>query len=67
MIRLTINGEERDIEPPETVSRLLGVYNLNPVLVVVERNGRIVPRKGYGDEPVEEGDKLELVQMMAGG
>ncbi len=67
MIRITINGEVREIDPPGTVGGLLAAYDLKPALVVVERNGEIVPRARYAEEPVEAGDQLEVVQMMAGG
>jgi len=67
VIKVIVNGEEREIEPPETVAGLLEAYRLNPLMVVVERNGVIVPRKNYAEERVEENDRLEVVQMMAGG
>jgi thiamine biosynthesis protein ThiS len=34
---------------------------------VVERNGEIVPRDRYSDTSIQDGDNLEIVQMMAGG
>ncbi|MCA1595059.1 MAG: sulfur carrier protein ThiS [Chloroflexi bacterium] len=67
MIRVRMNGKDREIEPPGTVDGLLQAFGLNPRLVVVERNGSIVPRPNYGSEPVEAGDQFEVVQMMAGG
>ena len=36
-------------------------------MVVVERNGEIVARDRLAETPVQEGDTLEIVQMMAGG
>jgi thiamine biosynthesis protein ThiS len=34
---------------------------------VVEHNGEIIPRSNYESLPLNEGDRLEIVQMMAGG
>ncbi len=63
---LTINGEPRDTESA-TVSEFLASISLPSQLVVVEHNGEIVPRDRYGEQPLRDGDILEVVQMMAGG
>ncbi|HET6384023.1 MAG TPA: sulfur carrier protein ThiS [Armatimonadota bacterium] len=67
MIDVVINGQDRRIEPPGTVRALLEAFRLKPEMVIVERNGEIVPRARYESEPVEARDRLELVQMTAGG
>ncbi len=63
---LTINGEARATEAA-TISEFLAAINLPLQMVVVEHNGEIVPREHYGEQPLREGDTLEVVQMMAGG
>lgn len=63
---LTINGEARATEAT-TVSDFLASISLPSQLVVVEHNGEIVPRDHYGEQPLRDGDILEVVQMMAGG
>ncbi len=66
-INVIINGENRQVEQPNAVSGLLESFHLNATMVVVERNGLIIPRSQYDKEPVEAGDAFEIVQMMAGG
>lgn len=66
-ISVTINGEERQLEQPDAVAGLLETFHLSAKMVVVERNGLIVPRNRYAAEAVEPGDTFEIVQMMAGG
>lgn len=66
-IDITLNGESRQIARGLTVRRLLESLDLQPPLVVVERNGEILDREQYGDVPVEEGDVLELVHFVGGG
>ena len=67
MMKVTLNGKEREVESPLTVEALLESFRINPRLVVVERNVEIVHRSQYSGETVEENDRLEVVQMMAGG
>ncbi len=63
---LTINGEPRATEAA-TVAEFLASIGVPTPLVVVEHNGVIVPRDRYGEQPLRDGDTLEVVQMMAGG
>lgn len=66
-IRIHLNGEDRDVPEGISVRQLLEHLELNPSLVVVERNREIVDRERYADVPVEEGDRLELVHFVGGG
>ncbi len=64
---LTVNGEARTVQEGATLADYLAALALRPQMVVVERNGDIVPREQYSATRLAEGDTLELVQMMAGG
>ena len=66
-MELNINGETRKVEPVKSLSDLLISLSLPSKMVVVEHNGEIVPREKYGETLLNEGDQLEIVQMMAGG
>ena len=50
-----------------TLAEFLTSLDLRSQMVVVERNGEIVPRGQYAETPLTDGDVLEIVQMMAGG
>jgi sulfur carrier protein len=65
-MKLQINGEERLTEA-DTVLSLLQSLEKHPKMVVVEFNGEILPREHYQSQQLQEGDALEIVQMMAGG
>jgi len=67
MIEVTINGDRRQVAAGQTLSEFLSGLRLEPRMVVVERNGAIVARDRLAETPVEKGDNLEIVQMMAGG
>jgi thiamine biosynthesis protein ThiS len=66
-IRVTLNGEERELPVGLTVAAVLETLGLHPGLVVVERNLEILDRERYPAVVVEEGDTLELVHFVGGG
>jgi sulfur carrier protein len=67
MIHLTINGDPHMLEKPLTIAEFLAGRGLAARMVVVERNGEIVPRDRYADTLLQADDTLAIVQMMAGG
>ena len=66
-MRLTINGEARDLDPVATVSELITALSLDTRKVAVERNLEIVPRSLHAATPVAEGDRFEIVHFIGGG
>ncbi len=66
-MKVTINGDERDIATDTTIASFLAERNLKPQMVVIEYNGEILARDRYQSTTIEDGDTLEIVQMMAGG
>jgi thiazole synthase len=66
-IRVTVNGEEREVRRGQTVAGFLESLGLHPGLVVVERNREILDRSRYAAVEVSDGDTLELVHFVGGG
>ncbi len=66
-IRVSVNGEGREIPEGLTVHDLLISFDLRPAMVVVEHNGDILRRDRYTDVQVGSGDALELVHFVGGG
>jgi len=64
---LIVNGDPRPAPDGATLAQYLDTLTLKAKMVVVERNGTIVPRDDYAATYLTEGDTLEIVQMMAGG
>lgn len=50
-----------------TVAELLEKEYLNPQVVVVELNGKILPADEYATRKLVEGDSVEIIQFVAGG
>lgn len=65
---IVLNGTPREF-PDEslTVTGLLERLDLGPQPVLVERNGLAVLKREFDQEPVAEGDTIEIVRMVAGG
>lgn len=61
------NGDEVAATLPCTIEEFLLARGLLPRSVVVERNGQAVAPSQFKDIALEAGDRLEIVQIVAGG
>ncbi|MCC7265877.1 MAG: sulfur carrier protein ThiS [Caulobacteraceae bacterium] len=66
-MRLTINGEDRDVGGVADVAGLVEALGLDPRKVAVEVNLEIVPRSLYGQAALNDGDQVEIVHFIGGG
>lgn len=66
-MRLSINGETREIASVENLAALVTAMGLDTRKVAVERNLEIVPRSLYGATMLAEGDRIEIVHFIGGG
>ena len=66
-MKLTMNGEEREIADGLTLTALLEDLRIRPARVVIERNREIVAREAYGITRLADGDTLEIVHFVGGG
>lgn len=66
-MKVTINGEERELASGLSIGGLLEELSIRPARVVVELNRNIVPREAYSATVLSEGDKLEIVHFVGGG
>lgn len=66
-MEITVNGQRREYSGPPWMTSLLESLGISPRPVVVERNLRIVPRNELEQEPVAEGDSIEIIRFVGGG
>ena len=66
-MRLTVNGEGRDVPAGTTLPALLEQLGLRIGSVVVEHNGTALLRSELAGVELADGDRLELVRAVAGG
>lgn len=66
-VSIVLNGERRRVAAGLSVAGLLRGLQLEPGMVVVERNREILARDAIGATAVEDGDRIELVHFVGGG
>jgi sulfur carrier protein len=67
VIRVTVNGEPREVPAGTTLPELLETLGLGVGWVVVEHNGTALLRHEVEATVLADGDVLELVRAVAGG
>lgn len=66
-LEIVVNGKPRAAERGATVESFLAGHDLDPDLVVVERNGEILSRDAFAGTALVAGDRLEIVHFVGGG
>ena len=64
---VTVNGEPKRVELPSSIADFLAASGWCATQVVVEFNGRVVPRDQLGRVQLHEGDQVEVIVPVAGG
>jgi sulfur carrier protein len=67
MMKLRVNGKDRDISGPCTVGELLARLNVDRRIVAVELRGEILDRNTFDEARLKDGDNVEIVRMIGGG
>lgn len=65
-MNITLNGEPHQTDA-KTISALVESLGLDIRKVAVERNLVLTPQSLHGETPVDEGDRIEIVQFVGGG
>lgn len=66
MPQITLNGEPHTTDAA-TVAELLQKQGLEGQAVAVELNQSVVPKREHPDQPLHDGDTIELVTLVGGG
>jgi len=66
-VRVSVNGQWRDVSPETRVADLLRTLGISTPRVAVEYNREILPKLRYGETVLGEGDEVEIVQFVGGG
>ncbi len=65
-MKIFLNGEAAECDDA-TVEKLIARHGLLPETTLVERNGVALHRSEWTTQKLEEGDRLEILRVAAGG
>jgi sulfur carrier protein len=66
-VKVQINGEAREIQRAQNVVELVEELGLPAPAILVEHNGLALRRDEWPTRALAEGDRIELVRVVAGG
>ncbi|MCW8919573.1 MAG: sulfur carrier protein ThiS [Gammaproteobacteria bacterium] len=66
-MKITLNGEARQVPDNCSAARLIEELGLAGRRVAMEVNQEIVPRSRYAEQTLQAGDKVEIVHAIGGG
>ncbi|MCI0358655.1 MAG: sulfur carrier protein ThiS [Planctomycetaceae bacterium] len=66
-VNVFVNGQPWQVAGGTTVADLLAQLGLPTRGIAVEVNQAIVPRARHGEQPLQDGDQLEVVSLVGGG
>ena len=66
-MKITINGEIKELESEVNLNRLLELFSLPSQRIAVELNREVIRRKDWGDTLVKDADRIEIVHFVGGG
>jgi thiamine biosynthesis protein ThiS len=67
MLKLSVNGQDRDLAEGTTIADLLAELGLDPRMLAVERNLELVPRAQHASTELVADDRVEIVTLVGGG
>ncbi len=66
-MKILINGETRQFEESKTITCLVADLGLEPKMILIEHNGTALHRSEWSACLLSEGDRIEILQVAAGG
>ena len=67
-MKVVINGKTREFNQDGiTVRKLLELLDIKNSMIAVEVNREIVGKDGYGEKILNDGDDIEIIQIVGGG
>ena len=67
MMTISLNGEKADARGAQTVEELVNRFELPPQTVLIEHNGLALHRREWAATNLTEGDRIEVLRVVAGG
>lgn len=64
---ISVNGEEVDADGAGDIAQLVEHLELIPETILIEHNGVALHRHQWCERPLHDGDRVELLHVVAGG
>lgn len=66
-MNVVVNGRRQSVNNAQNVSELVAELQLVPATLLIEHNGTALHRYEWDARALNEGDRIELVRVVAGG
>jgi thiamine biosynthesis protein ThiS len=66
-MKIWVNGEPAEISGLTNVAELAAKYGLEPNTVLIEHNLTALHQREWIERPLDDGDRVEFVRVVAGG
>ena len=66
-MQILLNGKEAETKGAENVAELVDRYQMQPQAVLIEHNGVALHRHEWDQRALAEGDRVEIIRVVAGG
>lgn len=66
-MNITLNGKQKDLPSPCTLTQILNELQLPAESIVIEVNGSIIQPDAYDETRLAEGDQVEIIRFVGGG
>ena len=66
-MNISLNGQQTDAGGAKTIAELVNRLQLPPETILIEHNGLALHRHEWMERSIAEGDRVELIRVVAGG
>ena len=66
-MKVFVNGEPTEAGDAKTIAELIDRLQLSPQSILIEHNGVALHRRDWTHHDLTEGDRVELIRVVAGG
>jgi sulfur carrier protein len=64
---ISLNGQAAEAGEAKTVAELVDRYQMSPQAILIEHNGVALHRREWIERALAEGDRIEIIRVVAGG
>jgi len=64
---ILVNGERSELDEETVLGHWVEVLGLNPDILVIEHNGKILTKAEWDTTMLQVGDRIELLHFVGGG